>query len=112
GIILLATTVVAAPGLNRCITDDAHVPPPPAATAAAANDATTEKTRYSESEGHPAGGTAVLMIGLVSTLLAALANDPAIPAIFAMIGIVTGGLWFVYGVFLFASNIDHIAHNI
>ena len=94
------------------MTDNDRVLPPPAANTAAANEGTKEKTRYAQSAGHLAGGMAVLMIGLVSALLAALANDPAIPAIFAMIGIVTGGLWFVYGVFLFASNIDHIAHNI
>lgn len=92
------------------MTDNDRVLPPQAAHIAA-NQGKTETTKYAPSAGHLAAGVGLLILTAILVALAIPAGGGPLALIALITGLVGAG-WFVYGVFLFASNVDHIARKI
>lgn len=84
---------------------------PPQPDGIAAGQGKTETTKYVPSAGHVAGSVGLLMLTALLVALAIPAGGGVL-ALLAVIAGLAGGGWFVYGVFLFASNIDHIARKV
>ena len=83
----------------------------PQAGLIAANKSARETTKYVPSAGHVAGSVGLLMLTALLVALAIPSGGGALALVALITGLI-GAAWFVYGVFLFASNIDHIARKI
>lgn len=75
---------------------------------AAAKASATKPARSATALG---GGLGVVILGALFALFGLFSQTPALTFFSAMAAAI-GAFWFAWGVYLFAENVDHIAHKI
>jgi len=75
------------------------------------NPTQAKPTKLGKSATAIGGGLASTIVCLLVVVIGLLSATPVV-TFFAAVGAAAGSLWFAWGVYLFAENVDHIAHNI